>query len=215
MEIITLIGFIAVAGIAFYVGQTFSTSQTEKKQLEEALKAKTEELGAFHSKVNNHFEKTAELFNHVSDSYQSLYDHMAQSSNQLCASPTFQALPTQSAQNRIQTQPLSKVTETPQEVGPYSKLKRVSDKGVFDANRLYNAHDYRNKVEQDKEKIEEADVSEPNYSSFAGQHDKQDNKVVEINSAKEDKDAPALDYAIKEDGVINHNSLDMEGVKNS
>jgi len=223
MEIITLIGFIAVAGIAFFVGQTFSTSQTEKKQLEEALKAKTEELEAFHSKVNNHFEKTAELFNHVSDSYQSLYDHMAQSSNQLCASPTFQALPTQSAhntsqntyQNSIQTHPISKATETPQEVGPYSKLKRVSDKGVFDANRLYNAHDYRNKVEQEKEEVEESNVTEPNYSSFAGQHDKQDNKVVEINSAKEDKDAPALDYAIKEDGVINHNSLDMEGVKNS
>ena len=219
MEIITLIGFVAVAGIAFFVGQTFSTSQTEKKQLEEALKAKTKELEAFHSKVNNHFEKTAELFNHVSDSYQSLYDHMAQSSNQLCASPTFQALPTQSAQNTsqnsIQTQPISNATEVPQEVGPYSKLKRVSDKGIFDANRLYNAHDYRNKDEQEKEKVEESNVSEPDYSSFADQHDKQDNKVVEINSAKEDKDAQALDYAIKEKGVINHNSLDMEGVKNS
>ncbi|PHS19547.1 MAG: hypothetical protein COA86_04525 [Kangiella sp.] len=212
MEIITLIGFVAVAGIAFFVGQTFSTSQTEKKQLEEALKAKTEELESFHSKVNNHFEKTAELFNHVSDSYQSLYDHMAQSSNQLCASPTFQALPTQSAQKITQASPIANGTETPQEVGPYSKLKRVSDKGIFDANRLYNAHDYRNKVEQEKKKIEESDASEPNYSSFA---EKQDNKVVEINSAKEDKDAQALDYAIKEKGVINHNSLDMEGVKNS
>ena len=210
MEIITLIGFIAVAGIAFFVGQNFSNSQTEKKQLEEALKAKTEELESFHSKVNNHFEKTAELFNHVSDSYQSLYDHMAQSSNQLCATPTFQALPTQAAQKGKQTQPISNATETSEEVGPYSKLKRVSDKGVFDANRLYNAHDYRNKVEQ--EKVEEPDVSEPNYSSFA---ENQDNKVVEINSAKEDKDAQALDYAIKEKGVINHNSLDAEGVKNS
>ncbi|PCI68025.1 MAG: hypothetical protein COB38_09165 [Gammaproteobacteria bacterium] len=221
MEIITLIGFVAVAGIAFFVGQTFSTSQTEKKQLEEALKAKTEELEAFHSKVNNHFEKTAELFNHVSDSYQSLYDHMAQSSNQLCASPTFQALPTHSAQNTSQNipqnnnqaHPISNATESPQEVGPYSKLKRVSDKGIFDANRLYNAHDYRNKVEE--EKVEESDVSDPNYSPFSDHLDKQDNKVVEINSAKEDKDAQALDYAIKEKGVINHNSLDMEGVKNS
>lgn len=212
MEIITLIGFIAVAGIAFFVGQNFSNSQTEKKQLEEALKEKTDELEAFHSKVNNHFEKTAELFNHVSDSYQSLYDHMAQSSNQLCASPTFQALPTQSTEKINQAQSVSNKAETPLEAGPYSKLKRVSDKGIFDANRLYNAHDYRNKVEQEKEEIEEFDASEPDYSSF---EKKQDNKVVEISSAKEDKGAQALDYAIKEKGVINHNSLDIEGVKNS
>jgi len=42
-----------------------------------------------------------------------------------------------------------------------------------------------------------------------------DNKVVEIASAKEDSSAQALDYAIKKEGVINHNSLDIDGVKNS
>ncbi|MFT6734726.1 MAG: uncharacterized membrane-anchored protein YhcB (DUF1043 family) [Polaribacter sp.] len=209
MEIITLIGFITVAGVAFFVGQNFSNSQTEKKQLEEALKEKTEELESFHSKVNNHFEKTSELFNHVSDSYQSLYDHMAQSSNQLCASPTFQALPTQKSS---QTQSIDAIGTTPQEVGPYSKLKRDSDKGLFDANRLYNAHDYRNNSEQEKEEVKLTDVSEPDFSAF---EETQDNKVVEINSAKEDKDAQALDYAIKEKGVINHNSLDMDDLKNS
>ncbi len=214
MEIITLIGFIAVAGVAFFIGQNYSNSQTEKKKLEEALKEKTEELNAFHSKVNNHFEKTAELFNHVSDSYQSLYDHMATSSNQLCASSTFQALPTQTAQKSNQTQPIeSSGIATPQEAGPYSKLKRVSDKGIFDANRLYNAHDYRNNNALEKEEVTEDKVAEqPNFSPL---NEKQDNKVVEINSAKEDKDAQALDYAIKDKGVINHNSLDIEGVKNS
>ena len=170
-------------------------------------------MEAFHSKVNNHFEKTAELFNHVSDSYQSLYDHMAHSSNQLCASPTFQALPKNNQTPALEPKPTPSVAE----VGPYSKLKRNMDKGIFDANRLYNAHDYRNKM--DSEKLEaktEAEAEAINYSPVpAPTPANEDNKVVEISSAKEDKDAHALDYAIKEKGVINHNSLDMDGVKNS
>ena len=40
-------------------------------------------------------------------------------------------------------------------------------------------------------------------------------QLAYIESAKEDKVEPALDYAIKNDGVINHNSLDMENAKSS
>lgn len=213
MEIITLIGFMAVAAAGFFAGQHFSSNKVEKKQLEKALKEKTEELEAFHSKVNNHFEKTAELFNHVSDSYQSLYDHMATSSNQLCASPTFQALP---KNNPTQSVESSASSSTPLEVGPYSKLKRNSDKGIFGPDQLYNAHDYRNNSIDEKQLSNKDNAAEDiTIPAFVEKQDQQDNKVVEIHSAKEEKDSHALDYAIKEKGVINHNSLDMEGVKNS
>jgi len=186
MEILSAIAIIAAATAGFLFGKKHSSNEEEKNRLEQQLKEKSAELEAFHSKVNTHFEKTAELFNHVSDSYQSLYDHMAKSSTQLCASQTFQVLP--------------KSTETLEETEANPVLKQSAKDGeLFDADHLYNAHDYRNKDAE--ETVEELPVD--------------DNKVVEIASAKEDSDAQALDYAIKAKGVVNHNSLDVEGVKNS
>jgi len=191
MELLSAIAILVAGAAGFIFGKKFSSNEAEKHRLEKELKEKTAELEAFHSKVNSHFEKTAELFNHVSDSYQSLYDHMAKSSTQLCASQTFQMLP-KSADAAQDQETLE---------NPVLKQK-ANDGELFDADNLYKAHEYRN--QEDEEKQEE--LEEPVIN---------DNKVVEISSAKEDSDAQALDYAIKEEGVINHNSLDIDGVKNS
>ena len=193
MDLLIAFGIIAAGAAGFIFGKKFSGSEVERAKLEQQLSEKTEELNAFHSKVNSHFEKTAELFNHVSDSYQSLYDHMATSSTQLCASQTFQSLPKSS------TEQLS-ADSTSVNSGSFESGKSEE---VFDATQLYNAHSYRN--QQAENDPEEEKIDDP--------------KVVEIASAKgeaaTDADAQALDYAIKKKGVINHNSLDMDGVKSS
>ena len=185
MEILLTIGIIVAAAAGFFFGRNYSTNEVEKNRLEQELKEKSAELDAFHNKVNNHFEKTAELFNHVSDSYQSLYDHMAKSSTQLCASQTFQSLPKNNEERPVTAAP--------------TITSEASKEEVFGADNLYNAHDYRNQEDQ-------AETEEPSVD---------DNKVVEITSAIDDTDEQALDYAIKKDGVVNHNSLDIDGVKNS
>jgi len=194
MEILSAVGIIVAAIAGFLFGKKHSSGEVEKNRLTQELKDKTAELDAFHSKVNTHFEKTAELFNHVSDSYQSLYDHMAKSSTQLCASQTFQVLPKSSGDEANLDPALAQDTEN------NTTSTEKADQEVFDADHLYQAHEYRNQ-ESEEEKSEETKFN--------------DNKVVEIASAKENNDAPALDYAIKAKGVINHNSLDVEGVKNS
>ncbi len=191
METLSILGIIVGALVGYFIGKKYSTSELEKNRLEQALKEKTAELETFHAKVNGHFEKTAELFNHVSDSYQSLYDHMAKSSTQLCAGQTFQTIG--KSEEAVIESPAPE--ETPK-TSP--KLKQSKDESeLFDADHLYKAHDYRNQEEKAADEDKPAD---------------EDNKVVEITSAKDELDQ-ALDYAIKEKGVINHNSLDIEGVK--
>jgi len=192
MEILSAVGIIVAAVAGFLFGKKHSSSEVEKNRLEKELKEKSAELETFHSKVNTHFEKTAELFNHVSDSYQSLYDHMAKSSTQLCASETFQVLP------KTSESAADKITHTTPSETPVEEKEKKAE--LFDADHLYKAHEYRNQT-SDEEKTEEVKFN--------------DNKVVEIATAKDNQDAQALDYAIKEKGVINHNSLDVEGVKNS
>ncbi len=194
MEILTVVGIVVAAIVGFLFGKKNSSSEAEKNRLEQQLKEKTSELEAFHSKVNTHFEKTAELFNHVSDSYQSLYDHMAKSSNQLCANQTFQVLPKNSEAN-IETNAEPILTQA---------NKEESSDSVFNADQLYQAHEYRNQATKaDKQQAENEEQPA------------EDNNVVKIAKAKEEQDAQALDYAIKAKGVINHNSLDVESAKNS
>ncbi len=191
MEYISvLIGIIAAAAFGFMFGRNFSSGEQEKSRLEAELKEKHEELEAFRSKVTHHFEKTADLFNHVSDSYQSLYDHMASGSSQLCATPTFQALP-QGEGDAIDST-----------INPAHKTNQ-DEANLFDAKSLYNAHDYRNQAEEE----EQESVEEPVITDTAD--------IVDLEAAKEDRNEPALDYAVKKDGVINHNSLDVDGVKTS
>ncbi|MCW8877729.1 MAG: YhcB family protein [Kangiellaceae bacterium] len=188
MELVSIIlGIIVAAGAGFFIGKGFSKESQEKSRLEQELQDKQAELDAFRNKVTNHFEKTADLFNQVSDSYQSLYDHIASSSNQLCSAPSFQTLP-KSEQDALE----SKQNPVHANAG--------NSEHMFDANKLYNAHDYRNQAEEQVE--EETPIVDSD-------------KVVDIETAKEDRNEPALDYAVKKDGVINHNSLDVDGVKTS
>lgn len=58
-------------------------SRKEVKLQDELNKTKTE-LGSFKHDVNNHFEKTADLFNDLSKQYKNLYHHLKTSSQQLC-----------------------------------------------------------------------------------------------------------------------------------
>jgi uncharacterized membrane-anchored protein YhcB (DUF1043 family) len=184
MEMITFIGFIVIAVVAFFVGNHFSLNQVAKKNIEQALKDKSSELETLHYQVNQHFEKTADLFNDVSESYQSLYEHLSQSSNTLGASKIFQKLPKMNEFNQ-------KVTSTPEHSeSSISKEKnnelKKENNEVFDADKLYNAHDYLNhsEVEQKKE-----------TSPLEQGHN-----VVKLNPSKEEKaltDQQALDYALK------------------
>jgi len=201
MEVFSvLLGIIVAAAAGFYFGRRSSSDSQEKTKLETELKQKNAELEAFQNKVSNHFEKTANLFNQVSDSYQSLYEHMAHSSSQLCASQTFQSLPSSKSKPS-----LNDAGEALAKNFVHKTDKEAVD--VFDANNLYNAHDYRNTHEITNKTV----VEEP----LIGLAPANTNKVVDIETAKEDKKEPPLDYAVKKEGVINHNSLNMDGVKSS
>jgi len=189
MDIMSIIiGILIAGGIGFWLGRKNSASEEELKSLKEALAAKQEELDGFRNKVNQHFEKTAELFNQVSDSYQSLYEHMAKSSGQLCASQTFGTLP-----KAQQSNDKPNTLETDANAGEQSE-------SVFNPEKLYRAHEYRNRPP----------LKEPSHEESPN--------VVQLEKAREsqvEQAEPALDYAIKDKGVINHNSLDIDGVKTS
>ncbi|MFC6669475.1 YhcB family protein [Marinobacterium aestuariivivens] len=85
---IWIIGIVALAigGLIGYLlgrsGSDAGERQTLQRQLDEAR----EELGGYKQEVTEHFEKTAELVNQLTQSYRDVHQHLAQGAQTLGAS---------------------------------------------------------------------------------------------------------------------------------
>ena len=84
--------------LAALVGRFFGSSAEAQRQAKQAEQS----LDHYKAQVTAHFEKTAELFGDLSDSYRAVYEHMASSAQGLCdadevrqriAASSLQALP--------------------------------------------------------------------------------------------------------------------------
>lgn len=69
----------------FFIGRSKGdTSAPKLRELEDKLSAANEEMQEYRTQVSQHFEKTATLFNQLTNDYREVYEHLAQSSEQLC-----------------------------------------------------------------------------------------------------------------------------------
>ncbi|WP_428033533.1 YhcB family protein [Amphritea sp.] len=80
--IIGIVTLIAGALIGYLMGRSGDTSN--QKKLVDQLNDAQRDLSEYKEKVNNHFEKTAELVNNLTESYKQVHQHLAQGSETLC-----------------------------------------------------------------------------------------------------------------------------------
>ncbi|MEE4244921.1 MAG: DUF1043 family protein [Kangiellaceae bacterium] len=187
-----LIGLIlagAAAAIAYNLGKQNGPSQQKIDELEQLVLEKDAELQRYRSKVSDHFETTANLFSKVSADYQALYQHMADSSQSLIGAQPFKV--------GLQQQPSAAIP---------TLEANFKGQDTFSDESLYNAHEYRNQPE------DAAETEQPKAAPVVSAEDNSAD-IIHLDQATADKEHPPLDYAVKEDGVINHNSLNMDNVK--
>jgi uncharacterized membrane-anchored protein YhcB (DUF1043 family) len=79
--IVLVLGF----GAGFSVGRTANAAAKQAKALAQELKTVQAELDRQRQQVNEHFTKTGELVNHMTDSYRAVYDHLAKGARSLCS----------------------------------------------------------------------------------------------------------------------------------
>jgi len=60
-------------------------AKSKARSLEGELSSMKEEFGRYREDVNSHFQTTAELIQHMTDSYKAVYRHLASGSQQLCS----------------------------------------------------------------------------------------------------------------------------------
>ncbi len=60
-------------------------AKSKARSLEGELSSMKEEFGRYREDVNSHFQTTAELIQHMTESYKAVYRHLASGSQQLCS----------------------------------------------------------------------------------------------------------------------------------
>ncbi len=69
----------------FFMGRSKGdTSAPKVRELEQNLNKANEEMQGYRTQVTQHFETTANLFNQLTNDYREVYEHLANSSDQLC-----------------------------------------------------------------------------------------------------------------------------------
>ncbi len=71
--------------VGYFMGRNKGdTSAPKVQELEDSVTQVNLEMKQYRSQVTDHFEKTAGLFNQLTNDYRKVYEHLANSSEQLC-----------------------------------------------------------------------------------------------------------------------------------
>jgi len=71
--------------VGYFMGRSKGdTSLPKVQELEESIAQANQEMQDYRGQVTGHFEKTANLFNQLTNDYREVYEHLANSSEQLC-----------------------------------------------------------------------------------------------------------------------------------
>ena len=73
-----------VTGVAF--ASRLNTSPSHVQELENQIRSLKESHNEYKDNVSDHFSLTAELFQHMTESYREVYQHLANGAQDLCSS---------------------------------------------------------------------------------------------------------------------------------
>ncbi|WP_261841774.1 YhcB family protein [Aliamphritea ceti] len=85
--IISILTLVTGGVIGYFAGRS-GTNATKQRDLSLQLEDSQRQLDAYKQQVNQHFERTAELVNDMTESYKAVHTHLATGSEALCDADT-------------------------------------------------------------------------------------------------------------------------------
>lgn len=187
---------LAVAVAGFFAGRFFAPNQQEIKDLNNQLAEKEIAHQEYREQVAEHLAGSARKFSKVTQEYRDLYEHLVMGAQDLCER---RSIPRELSTSHVNILAVESPTSEPK----LEAKTDVNEPTVVDVSstNLSPISD-----------IDQAILDEHNSSS------QESAEVIDLDTQRtessEDSDAaPAKDYAVKEKGVINHNSLNRDDVK--
>ena len=192
-----LIGFlmviIAVAG--FFAGRYFAPNQQEINDLNNQLADKDAEHQKYREQVAEHIAGSALKFNKITQEYRELYEHLATGAHDLCER---RAIPRELSTTHVNILAVESPSSAPQ---LESNTNEASEPTVVDVSKAGLSP-----ISQTNQAILDEHISNKDSADIINL----DEQRVEPT---DENLSPAKDYAVKEKGVINHNSLNRDDVK--
>ena len=196
-----LIGFlmviIAVAG--FFAGRYFAPNQQEINDLNNQLAEKDAEHQKYRELVAEHVAGSARKFNKITQEYRELYEHLATGAHDLCER---RAIPRELSTTHVNILAVESPSSAPQ---LESDTSESSEPTVVDVSKAGLSP-----ISQTNQAILDEHISNKDSTKDSADIINLDEQRVEPT---DENLSPAKDYAVKEKGVINHNSLNRDDVK--
>ena len=187
---------IAVAVAGFFAGRIFAPNQQEIKDLTNQLAEKEQAHQEYREQVAEHMAGSARKFSKVTQEYRELYEHLATGAQDLCER---RSIPRELSTSHVNILAVESPATEP-------KLEAAADVGEptlvdVSSTNLSPISD-----------VDQAILDEHNSSQESAEVIDLDTQRTETTEG-ESEAAPAKDYAVKEKGVINHNSLNRDDVQ--
>lgn len=148
--LIIIVGAVSLI-VGVLLGKFFggnSASAEERESLGKELQATQEELANYKEQVTEHFSKTANLVNNMTESYRDVYKHLAESSEQLGANESFKL---RLESDNSGTGALSDIPETETSEATAPEASANDSSAAPNADDLNAPKDYAPKADTDKE----------------------------------------------------------------
>ena len=179
-EIVTFLFTLVAGGIMGFIISHFVFASRKQNKQQKEIDANKEELEAYKAKVNNHFTDSAELMGQVANSYQALYNHMADQSQTLLDEDNHSHFP---------------LLKTPVETD-LSEDELTADPAIGDVDNIDSEENT-----ESNEKVDEVVINEDDSESVAEQpaETEQTSNDAEQNS---ETDETKAEDAIEEDSTV-------------
>jgi uncharacterized membrane-anchored protein YhcB (DUF1043 family) len=198
--IIAVVAFIAGA----ISGKFIAPNARRIKELEETIEESKLQHQSYKDTVADHFSESAHLFGDITEKYRSLYEHMSTGAYSLCDRRNIPRELTTSHVNIL-------AVETP-EIAP-----KLTDKNVESAHPTLSSEELV--VDVSREGLSPLDPKSQQIAQQNKVNKVTTAEIIELNTQRNEEAfdnhplEQAKDYAIKAEGVINHNSLNRDDVK--
>lgn len=165
-----IVALIVGAVIGFFIGRRTADDQKQIRDLKGELANSRSEHEAYRQQVNNHFQKTSELFGRLTDNYKTVFLHLAEGSQELCSSEAAKLKPVSenfpSLEHKRQEQAVKKPSTAPPNQKDTSETSDTDTAKQLDEKHLPNESAGEN--EQGTEvKVKQGTREEENKTEYA------------------------------------------------
>lgn len=197
MEPLSVLFVVIAAVVGFFAGRWFAPNQQQIKDLENSLAEKEAVHQKYRENVAEHIAGSARKFNQITQQYRELHDHLASGAQELCER---RAIPRELSTSHVNILAVESPTSDP-------KLSSAGKSG--EPNIVDVSNPGLSQLSQSNQAILD-EYLEPDQTSA---------DIISLDAQRQEAShqegsnpGPAKDYAIKEKGVINHNSLNRDDV---